>query len=205
MGHLATPDDGFDGALADAAQLAHNFGAEASAGTPDQLDTAVTLFGAVEPVSLDASMVGYVGARDKGAGIVGDSQALVPPNLLELPVQPGFASGIVKPPQIFNVDLGTFKLGDPPKIIATYKQRFFDGPQVSGPIDVSLVDGDYTVWQLTYDLTYDHDSTEHSIQEYLYTFTFYPSKVGKFTAQVNVTLPVVQGFQIYTYTATITP
>jgi hypothetical protein len=182
MGPAATPDDGFDAAMADLAAVSNAFGAEVQS-SPLIVDPGAIggALGAIDPVNLDAHMAGYVGAMDAGNAILVAAGVTVPPRLLQLPITASYPGLPFLAPIIMEHDFGTVKLG-------SANQFFFIGTtteRVNLPLEgisfIGFANADAGMWSVD---APTHENLAGDVRT-TYTLVMVPAIVGDFIAQVN--------------------
>jgi hypothetical protein len=200
MGVAATPDDGYDAAFADAGAVSGAFGADLDAlAASDPLAQAATAAAAFDVAPLDTSLAAFDGLQAKSNEVIANHAALAPPDLLELPIDPAFGSGIQPAPTQIPVDLGTLTLGSAALDYAFAPFRI-TSIGFEGAFNVALVNGDPDIFSLSEVLTLVQES--QTVGHYVMHVT--PFAVGVWQAQVNVTLAGNTDFTIVTFTVTVT-
>jgi len=182
LGPAATPDDGFDAAMADLAAVSNAFGAEVQS-SPLIVDPGAIggALGAIDPANLDVHMAGYVGTADLGNQILSTAIGLAVPQLLELPLTPDYPGLPFLAPIVMDQDFGTVKIG-------SANQFFFIGTSTSrvnlpneGINFIGFADADPGTFTID---APEHENLAGDVRT-TYTLVMVPAKVGDFIAQVN--------------------
>lgn len=209
MGDAATDADGMAVNLDEINALSDAFGGEINDVIGSLAAGAVDAAGAgLDLAPLDATIGRYVGTLDVGTGIVADASALAPPQLLEFPINPNFATQGIRPPVLSTIDIGTVVVGGAP-----YKHLIGSSTPTAtgtrGTTDVQLFGGDADIFKITVvqgppEKFQDKTGNRWTDYPYSYYLVMTPTKAGQFIAQVNAGIVGV-GFSIITFTVTITP
>jgi len=202
MGDLGSPTDGLDAHLAELQGVGDALAAEMAAeATLDNVGTAITLFGAIDPGGLDTSVAGFESTKPIGAAHLATLDAMGIPLLLELPMSANFDGGIGVAPTQLDVLLGTVKLGSPPIFSKIGKQTTDPSGVMTGIVDAEIFLTSGGTWQMTYD---EVDRVSGYVIVTL-GLEFTPDKVGDWLAQVNVLYVAVARRDIITYKVSVVP
>ena len=198
LGTGASALDGFDAALADASALVDAL--DAATGEQDAaLDAILVTLDTANPAQLDNSMLGYASTAPVSAAFIDTFSALTPPELLELPINPGTGAYNNAPPVQESIDLGTRPLGAAP-IVYTLGTFLHNSHGSFGILSVSLFLGDGRVFTVSEVDKVDTDTTSSGS----FILTAKPAVVGAWIAQVNV-YPPAGAQKILTFKLTVTP
>jgi len=182
LGPAATPDDGFDTAMADLAAVSNAFGAEVQS-SPLVVDPGAIggMMAGLDPVNLDAHMAGYVGAMDAGNAILVAAGVTVPPQLLALPITPKYPGLPFLAPIVMEHDFGTVQVGS-----ATL--RYFIGSQTTrdnlpnfGINFMGISSGELGIWSID---APEYENLAGDVRTQ-YALLMTPAYVGDFIAEVN--------------------
>jgi hypothetical protein len=200
MGAAGTKDDGYDAAAAELLAVSTAFGAELKSDPLGvSLGSAAGLFGGVDPASLDAHMVGYVGTKEYGLGIVAAVGGVVEPPLLVLPLTPGDGSVNFIPPQLLTHDFGMVKFGSAPQSYSVGGEVDDISGQVYGITVKGFVDAVPGVFDLR---TVERDFTSGTVA-FDYFIDMTPAIVGQWTAQFEYVVQLDRQLVILTLRANV--
>jgi hypothetical protein len=207
LDNLGTEADGFDGQFNDAVATVDAW--DAALGELDTaLDSVLALLNSTDPASFSQSMLGYASTFDVGRSIVAAGAGLKTPELLELPINPGYGTAPVAPPAEVGIDLGTVTLGAPAfDYPIGHSEPTLHG--VTGVNGVQLVSGDPAIFAVlaTNEPREFHDRTGNRWVNFAHTYTLRitPAAAGQWMAQINAWNFQSPGFVIVTFSLTVIP
>ncbi len=182
LGPAATPDDGFEAAMADLAAVSNAFGAEVQS-SPLVVDPGAIggMMAGLDPVNLDAHMAGYVGAMDAGNAILVAAGVTVTPQLLQLPITSSYPGLPFLAPVVMEHDFGTVKLGSAAQFLFIGTATMRVNLPNTGINFIGFADAQPGIWSI------DAPERENLAGDVMtsYTLAMSPTDVGDFIAQVN--------------------